>query len=427
LRRLRFSILISILSLTVCGVAYGSGFSIFEQGAKATAMGGAFAATADDPTAIFYNVAGIAQLRRAEVNVGGTFINFSNEFRGAFNDPYTAGTTGEYRHHTFIPPNAYVVVPVGNNITFGVGAFAGFGLRTNWDDPWVGRFISKDANVKTLSIEPAIAWQTSDGRFAIGAGAEYRRSHITLNQNIPLPIINPFTGRIADIGNAYLNSDWDSAWGYNVGVLFKPGAWRLGASYRAPMTIDYKGSATFTQISTGNAQLDALAKQGIPPNQPISTSIDFPATAVVGVATTMFPHWDIEADYTRTTWSRFKSLDIAFAQTPASNVHRPENWKDTSSYRIGANRQIGNKWAVRLGFVYDQNPQPAEGVGPLLPDSDRLGASFGVGWNHGPLRIDLTEFILHFKNRSTNVNDQGFNGSYKTDATLPAINIGYKF
>src|SRR5436309_15889899 len=98
-------VLVSAIIL-VGASAFGSGFSIFEQGAKATAMGGAFCATADDPSAIFYNVAGIAQLRRAEVNVGGTAINFSNEFRGDPNDPFTSGSFAEYRHHTFVPPNA---------------------------------------------------------------------------------------------------------------------------------------------------------------------------------------------------------------------------------------------------------------------------------------------------------------------------------
>src|ERR1700753_4266917 len=114
--------------LAVSGVAFGSGFSIFEQGAKATAMGGAFAATADDPTAIFYNVAGLAQQRHAELLVGGTAINFSNEFTGDPNDEFTSGTTGEYRRHTFIPPNAYAIVPIGSNLTFGVGVFSAFGL-----------------------------------------------------------------------------------------------------------------------------------------------------------------------------------------------------------------------------------------------------------------------------------------------------------
>src|SRR5436309_4927892 len=129
--------------LIVSGAAQGSGFSLFEQGAKATAMGGAFAATADDPTAIFYNVAGIAQQRKAEFLVGGTAINFSNEFRGDPNDPFTSGTTGKYRAHTFVPPNAYFILPVGSNLTFGVGVMTPYALRTIWADRGVGRLLSR--------------------------------------------------------------------------------------------------------------------------------------------------------------------------------------------------------------------------------------------------------------------------------------------
>ena len=95
------------------GSAFGSGFSIFEQGAKATAMGGAFCATADDPSAIFYNVAGIAQQRHTAFYAGGTAINFANEFAGDPNDAFTSGQKGFYKRHTFVPPNAYAIVPIG--------------------------------------------------------------------------------------------------------------------------------------------------------------------------------------------------------------------------------------------------------------------------------------------------------------------------
>jgi len=419
------------VALAISPVAFGSGFSIFEQGAKATGMAGAFAATADDPSAIFYNIAGIAQQRQLTVLAGATAINFANEFRGDPNDAFTSGLTAEYRRHTFIPPNAYAIIPIGQNLTFGVGTFAAFGLRTNWADPYPGRFISRDANVKTLSVNPGLAWQTSDGRFAFGVGAEYRRSHITLQRNIPLSGsgVNPFTGRFVDVGNAFLDSKWDSAWGYNAGILFKPTpTLRIGASYRGAMTIDYKGDAVFTQISTGNAQLDALVKAGLPPNQQIRTSIDFPSVAALGVATTAIPNWDIEADITRTGWSSFKSLDIQFVTTPASNITRPQNWKSTNSFRLGGNRNIGTDWAVRLGAVYDQNPQPTVGVGPLLPDSDRIGATFGLGYHAGPFIVDLSDMVLHFKKRSTNgISGDNFNGTYRTDANLIAVNLGYKF
>jgi long-chain fatty acid transport protein len=418
---------LSAAILAVTGAVYGSGFSIFEQGAKATAMGGAFAATADDPTAIFYNVAGIAQQRHMEMLVGGTAINFSNEFNGDPNDPFTSGQKGEYAAHTFVPPNTYFIMPIGSNLTFGLGVMTPFGLRTNWREPWVGRFISRDANVKTISVEPAIAWQTSDGHLALGFGADYRRSHISLNRNNAA--FNPFTGRIVDAANAYLSSKWDDDWGWNAGFLWKSDAWRIGASYRSQMTIDYTGDATFTPISTGIPGFDALIASQLPPAQGIKTSINFPATLIAGIATSQFGHdWDIEADVTHTTWSRFKSLDVSFDTTPALNFTRPQNWHDTYSYRLGANKKVSATWEVRLGAVYDENPQPTEGVGPLLPDSDRIGAAFGIGFHHGPWIVDLTEFALHFKTRSTNgLSSDAFNGEYKTNANLISFNFGYRF
>ena len=424
----KIGLLISAAMLAASGAAFGSGFGLYEQGAKATAMGGAFVATADDPSAIFYNVAGIAQQRKMSFLAGGTVIDFSNEFRGDPNDPLTVGTTDQYRKHTFLPPNAYLIVPFGDNITVGLGIFTPFGLRTNWAEPWVGRFVSRDANVKVLSVEPAIAWQTSDGRIAIGAGAEYRRSHIVLNRNNAA--FNPLTGRIFDSANAFLNSDWDTTTGWNAGVLFKPvPAWRLGLSYRSDSTIKYKGTATFTQILTGTP-IDAAVAAQLPPTQSIATSINFPAILSGGIATSAFGHnWDIEGDITRTTWSRFKDLKVTFGTTTALNFVKPQNWKDTYSYRLGANKKVTDMWDVRFGGLYDKNPQPTAGVGPLLPDADRIGATFGIGWHAGPIVADLTEFALHFKNRSTVgvFQNDNFHGSYKTNANLISLNLGYRF
>ena len=413
------------LMILAGGNALGSGFSIFEQGAKATGMAGAFAATADDPSAIFYNVAGIAQQRHMAFYTGATFINFANEFKGDPNDAFASGSTGTYKRHTFIPPNAYAIVPIGSNLTFGVGVTAPFGLRTNWDDPWIGRFASRDANIKTVSVEPAVAWQSSSGTVAVGGGIEYRRARVILARNAGQP--NPFLGRISDVASTFLSSDWESGTGWNVGLLVKPGTWRIGASYRAPMDIDFNGDLTVTQIPTGVPAFDALVGAGLPPSQGVKTSIPFPAVAQIGVATTAIPNWDIEVDVTNTTWSRFKTLVVTGDAAGATLINRPQNWEDTMSYRIGANHMVNAQWDVRFGFVYDENPQPVEAVSPLLPDSDRLGVTFGVGYRHGSWFIDASDMVLHFKDRSTQGLSTDLNGTYRTDANLISLNLGYRF
>lgn len=424
-----FRTLVSIGCLLVSVTAFGAGFSIFEQGAKATGMAGAFVATADDPSAIFYNPAGLAQQRDLSVLAGATFINFSNEFTGDPNSEWTSGTEGKYNRHTFVPPNMYAVVPVGDNLTFGLGVFSAWGLRTDWADPWVGRFVSKDADLKTVSVQPAVAWQTSDGRFALGGGIEYRRARVILSQNIDLPFVNPFTGRVTDIGNARLASDYGSDIAFNAGILFKPSdRLRFGASYRSGMDIDLEGEADFTQISTGNAQLDAAAALSLPPDDTISTTFPFPAVTAIGVAFMPNERVEIEFDITHMTWSRFDSLTVDFDTNPQNGFVREQNWDDSHAFRLGTNIAATENWDVRLGAVYDKNPQPTESVSPLLPDADRIGVTMGAGFKHGPFVVDGGAMILHFKDRSTGgVNPEGFEGTYETAAVLWGFNLGYRF
>ena len=425
----RIVLLISV-AIMVSGTAFGSGFLIPEQGAQASSMAGAFVATADDPSAMFFNVAGIAQIRRTTLLGGGTLITFKNEFRGDPNDEFSAGSVGYYKRHLFFPPNGYGVIPIGNNLTVGVGMFAAFGLRTNWEEPWIGRFSSRDANLKTVSVQPSIAWRNSSGTVNLGAGVEYRRLKITLDRNIPLSGtgVNPFTGRLVDIANAHLTSDYGDDIGWTAGILLKPtSTLRIGASYRAPMEVDLEGKADFTQISTGNAQIDALVRTQLPPDQNITTSFPFPAIAQVGIATSAINGWDIELDYQRTTWSEFDELTVNFVTTPAAGFTRVQNWKDASAYRLGANHRVNDNWDVRFGLLHDENPQPVEAVSPLLPDADRTGVTLGAGWHNDRWILDGGVMLLNFSDRKTEGRSAELNGEYKTNATLWFTNVGMRF
>jgi long-chain fatty acid transport protein len=426
LRSLRLTLAVS-LSCLIAASAFGSGFLIPEQGAKGAAMAGAFAATADDPSAIFYNPAGIAQQRALAAYAGTTIINFSNEFTGDPNSPVTSGVTGEYNRHTFNVPNMYAVVPIGQNLTLGVGVFAAFGLRTDWEEPWAGRYISEDADLKTTSVNPVLAWQSSDGRFAFGGGVEYRRARVILSAN--RLALNPFTGRIIDVANTRLVSEYGDDIGWNIGTLIKlTPRFRIGASYRADMEIELEGDAEINQISSGNPQLDAIIASQLPPDQRINTTFPFPSLATIAVAFSPTEEWDVELDVIKTGWSNFEALAVNFEDTPAASFVREQNWEDSNSYRLGVNHNATANWDVRGGVLYDENPQPVEAVSPLLPDADRIGASFGAGWHSGPFTVDGSLLVLHFKDRDTNgQNEEGFNGVYETDALLWSVNLGYRF
>lgn len=422
----RFLIAVSLLLTAL--PSFASGFSIFEQGAKATGMSGAFAATADDPSAIFYNVAGIAHQRRTSAMAGGTIITFNAQFDGA-DDGYPFGERAWFEDHTFVPPNMYAIVPIGENATFGIGQFTAFGLRTDWADneTFPGRYIASDTNLKTASIQPSFAMKTSDGRLAWGAGIEYRTSHVTLERYQGR--INPFTQRIADVARARLDSEWSDGWGWNLGVMYRPNEhWSLGASYRSELDIDYTGEATFTQIPTGFPQFDAAVAAQLPPDQALHTSVTFPAFLHLGIATTRWDGWTVEFDTVYQSWSTFERLFVEFEQTPAANLDIPQDWSDSFSFRLGANRDVTPAWDIRLGAVYDQTPQPLEGAGPLLPDADRVGLTYGLGYEGEHWFADVSHMVLVFMDLDTDGrNRDNFNGTYNTTANLLSLNLGYRF
>lgn len=422
----------ALLTVATGPTALAAGFSIFEQGAKATGMGGAFAATADDPSAMFYNVAGIAFQRETSVLLGGTIITFKNEFSGEDYEFPGPGSSGRYEEHTFFPPNAYIIMPVGENMTFGLGSFSAFGLRTDWENPdeFVGRFVAQDTELKVASIQPSFAWKNSSGTLALGAGAEYRVSRVKLKRN--QAAINPFTQEIADIAHAYLKSDDmqdNSAWGFSLGAIYRPSdEWSFGLSYRNGMDIDYTGTATFTQISTGYPEFDGLVSAILPPDQAINTTVSFPSIVQFGVATTRYPTWTLELDIVLMTWSDYENLVVDFENPGTPDLVEEANWDDSFSYRIGANKQVSDRWSVQAGVLWDEAPQPVEDAGPILPDSDRFGVSFGIGFNNGKWRVDISDLYLPFKDRDTlGLNEDNFNGKYKTTANLLTFNVGYTF
>ena len=63
-------LMIGIAICTVSGAA-AAGFAVLQQGTAAMAQGNAFVAEADDPSAIFYNPAGLTQLKRPEIYFNG--------------------------------------------------------------------------------------------------------------------------------------------------------------------------------------------------------------------------------------------------------------------------------------------------------------------------------------------------------------------
>ena len=106
-RFFRFGFILGGL-LLLPSLALANGFAINEMGTKAVGMGGAFAAQADDPSAVYYNPAGIVQLEGTQVSGGMGFILPRASFRSNGTSAFgSAGEVTETSKQTFFVPNLF--------------------------------------------------------------------------------------------------------------------------------------------------------------------------------------------------------------------------------------------------------------------------------------------------------------------------------
>ncbi|MDQ2869722.1 MAG: outer membrane protein transport protein [Acidobacteriota bacterium] len=425
----RISLPLALVTFLAATPAFPAGFQVMTQGAKATGMGLAFTAVADDPSAIFYNPAGLGWQKHFEAQIGAEFLTkIKGDFEGS--NPYPGDGVSDKQHKTtFVVPNIYAVVPLTNELNFGLGINSPYGLGFRWDNPetFSGRFVSQNAVIQTVDLNPVISFQATP-TFSVALGADYRFSKVQLERNNAA--INPLTNSVVDVAHVKLNSELldNHGWGWNAGVLFKPiPQFSLGAAYRSRIKIDYEGKATFQQRLT-NTPFDALVAPQIPQgSHPVETAIEFPATLNLGTAFT-FPGdflVSLEADWTQ--WTSFKTLDIHFPDLPGRDLHRDDEWRNSWAYRIGLQKKFG-AMAFRAGYYRDKTPMPTEDIGPLLADNDRDGYSVGFGFGTDRWGIDVSDLYLkvHDRDNRGRSND-AFYGTFKEAVNVFAFSLRVAF
>jgi len=419
-------------ALTVVGApAHAAGFAIFEQGAKAMGMAGAFTAQADDPSALFHNVGGIGLFEDREFYAGLGLISLGNsDFQGTLPFPGPTSTASQ-KDQLLVSPHFYWIEPLNDKWTLGVALDAPFGLATEWDNPdsFDGRFISVRAELRSLDLGANVGYRVNDD-LGVGFGVFVRNAEVQLERRVGL--INPFDGLLTDVANVELTSDTEQGFGFQLGLLQHVNdKFSWGFNYRSKVDVDFSGDADFTLIPTGNAALDAIVAGTLPADKtPIETSIEFPDQAFLGFAYRLADKMLVEADLVWHGWSSFDTLVIDFTERPDLTSERPQKWGDAYAYRFGFRWDTSSRSQWRFGYYYDESPQPVEGVGPLLPDADRNGFTVGYGYKGERVRSDFYVLWVAFNDRTTSdgttaVNLDGFDGRYETDVLLAGASFGW--
>jgi long-chain fatty acid transport protein len=418
--------LLALPLLAFPAVVHASGFAIESQGARAMGFAGAYVAQAADPSAIFYNAAGIGFLKGKQLYVAGAFTSLSTDFTGSGPNP-PAGTLEKSDNGLGILPAFYYSQAVGEKTVVGLGVSRPFGVRSKWDNPtaFSGRYICLDCQLGSWSINPTIAYKLAS-RFSVGAGLDVRLSQFKFTRRLTADP-NPFPVPV-DVAELTLDSGTDTGVGFNLGLLASPTEnLSIGVSYRHKVAIDHGAQANFVQILTGTTAVDDAVKAALPPSQPATVSFTYPGSVAVGVALRR-RYWTVEADFQWMLWSSFDQVTLAFANSPAFNSSLPEEWASTWRGAFGVEYLIGDDWEVRGGFGYDHSPAPTPTISPFIHDADRYTFGGGGSYKYERLRLDFNVRYVAFRSSSTlGISRYDYNGTYESNGLQIGASLGYRF
>lgn len=417
-------------------VVKASGFQLIEQ--NASGMGNAYAglaAVADNASTIYYNPAGMTQLPGLNVSGGMTLIKptfkFSNDgSRGPAGGPLGLNTGGDAGAMALLP-NSYVSWQVNPDWYVGLGIGAPFGLKTTYDDNWIGRYQSTEFGIETINLNPSAAYRVSDS-LSLGVGlnwqylnADYQRRvpAAGLIEQLPGGMASPLAGTVLNSpdmeGRVKLKGD---AWGWNVGLLYQmTPETRVGLSYRSAMRFQATGTTTLKNLPLGMPARSADA----------STTVKLPDTAILSLAHDINKKWQLLADLSWTGWSSIPSLDIDSGSLGQESLKL--GFRDTWRVALGANYRYSQKWLFKAGVSYDQTPVPSAALRPTsLPDSDRIWLSLGVQYKfseQSTIDIGYAHIFMrkpHIDN-SSDSNKGTVAGSYAAAIDMVGVQVSHRF
>ena len=393
MKRPLFVALVLVAAMSTSALA--AGFALMEQGVKS--LGNAFAggaAAAEDASTVYYNPAGMMQLEGQQVTTGLHIIQTSFEFsnqgsthalQNFTNQGLTGDNGGNAGGYHFVP-NLYYVNRLNQDWAVGLGINVPFGLTSDWDSGWTGRYYALKSGIMTININPSVAYQVNE-HLSLGAGVSAMYMEGEFSQAVDFgTVFNALGGTPQqNDGKATIKAD---SWGYgfNLGMLYRfNDQTRVGLSYRSQVDQDLSGDADFeygTTVATLRATMAALdpTKASWFLDGGAGSSVTLPDTASLSLYHQVNDKLALMTDVSWTGWSDLPELRITFDSGQDDSV-TTLNWDDAWRFGVGASYKYSEKLTLRCGTMYDQSPIPsAEYRTPRLPDQDRLWTNLGASY-----------------------------------------------
>ncbi len=442
---------------------FAAGFAISEQSVKG--LGSAFsggAASADDASTVWYNPAGMTRFSGTHISAAlhGIFPNADYTDTGSILNPgLTGGTPVPLTGKNFdsaknaIVPNFYMTHSINDRISVGFGMNAPFGLVTDHDGDWIGRYHALRSDVATVNLNPSVAFKVND-RFSVGIGFSAQYIDVKLSQSVDMSAAclsaaskglvplstcaglglttpgNPAT----DAQSRLEGSDW--SFGYNIGFLFEPmEGTRFGLHYRSHIKHNLDGAVEFFHSSPATAGFAAAA--GLV-NQPASAGLDLPESVSVSGFHQINSRWSVQGDITWMKWNRFNELAITFANGRDSVT--PEQWDNTLRYAVGTTFAMNDKFTLRGGIAFDETPIPNKELRtPRIADQDRIWVAIGgtyhvsdtisldLGYTHIFVDDPQIDYVSNFPSTPHFEDSSLLKGTYDASVDIFSVQANIEF
>ncbi|MCK4796442.1 MAG: outer membrane protein transport protein [Spirochaetes bacterium] len=396
----RFLTVVLLLILSVGVMA--NGLSLNSIGTRALGMGGAMVGLADDPTAIYWNPAGLAG-QNSSIMVFATDIIPMATYKTPNGTPAAFAIDAETQGTHYIGPNLFGVYNMGD-VTLGLGAFVPAGLGAEWD----GKDFGTDemfSKIGVFNISPALGYQVTD-QFSLGLAVNIYYAMFEMSQK----------------PGYYEDSD-GMGYGATFGLKFKANdQLSFGATVRSATNVTMEGDAERMMMLGTNLTTVKMT---------FERDVEWPLWFGGGLAYQVNDDWVVTADAQYSSWSSLEELVAKYkfdlgAGEMSMNDTLHLNWDSQVQIRLGTAYDVNDNFTLRGGYYYDPAPSPDETLIHLFPSSTNHVITAGGSYAMDNFTLDFAlEYLMGGERDIEAAPGNEMPGIHQMDIFAFSIGFGY--